>query len=366
MLFFSLILCYLQPIMGRSTMRKKKKHYPGLFDEPTRLDRLTMQKDPLVKLLSFVDFELFRNTLTGVLAKEPKSPGGAPPYDYVMMFKILILQKLYNLSDDKMEFHILDRMSFMRFLGLHLCDSVPDSKTIWLFREKLTIAGAEKELFDRVADILSRRGLTMNSGTMIDASFVEAPRQRNTREENKKIKAGEMPEGWEEKQNMLRQKDLDARWTKKNKETHYGYKDHVKVNAKTKLIEAFEVTDASVHDSQTVDDLTGEADEGRVLHADSAYTGKPIEEILADKKMIPQINEKGYKNKPLTDEQKQSNRIKSKTRARVEHVFGYIENSMNGSFIRSIGILRAKTQIGLMNLTYNLMRCLQLNERLTG
>jgi len=357
-------------IMGRRIMRKKartrRKGNPGLFDEPTRLEKLTMQKDPLVKLLQFVDFELFRETLTRALSTESKGPGGAPPYDYVLMFKILILQRLYNLSDDRMEFHILDRMSFMRFLGLDLCDSVPDSKTIWLFREKLTKAGAAKELFDRVALILAGKGLTMTEGTMIDASFVEAPKQRNTRDENKKIKEGEMPEGWEEKQNMLRQKDLDARWTKKNNESHYGYKDHVKVNAKSKLIEAFEVTDASVHDSQTVDDLTGEADEGRELHADSAYTGKPIEEILAAKKITPQINEKGYKNNPLTGEQKQNNRTKSKTRARVEHVFGYIENSMNGSFIRSIGMMRAKTQIALMNLTYNLMRCLQLNQRLTG
>jgi len=340
-------------------MQNKKSR--GFFDEEMRLDKLTKQKDPLVKLQSHIDFEHFRTLLTDVFKREQKGAGGAPPFDYVMMFKILVLQKFYNLSDDKTEFHILDRMSFMRFLGLALCDKVPDSKTIWHFREELTKAGVIEKLFNKINELLVNKGVLVNNGSMIDASFVEVPRQRNSRDENKEIKNGDTPEKWKLNPHKLSQKDVDARWTKKNNVSFYGYKNHVKSDVKTKFVEKYAVTDASVHDSQTVDALLDESDRDQELYADSAYTGEAIEKILAAKNMKAQINEKGYRNKPLTDQQKQNNRIKSKTRARVEHIFGFVENSMNGSVIRTIGKVRAEAQIGLMNLTYNLFRCIQLN-----
>ena len=340
-------------------MQNKKSR--GFFDEEMRLDKLTKQKDPLVKLQAHINFEVFRAALTEALKKESQSGAGAPSYDYVMMFKILVLQKYYNLSDDKMEFHVLDRMSFMRFLGLALCDKVPDSKTIWCFREALTQAGMIEKLFYQVNELLTGKGVIVNSGTMVDASFVEVPRQRNSRDENSQIKKGEVPKEWEENPHKLSQKDTDARWTQKNKVNYYGYKNHVKADIKTKLIKKYAVTDASVHDSQTVETLIDDTDKEQELYADSAYTGETIENLLAGKEIQPQINEKGYRNKPLTDEQKQSNRIKSKTRARVEHIFGFVENSMNRSVIRTIGAVRAQAQIGLMNLTYNLFRCTQLN-----
>lgn len=113
---------------------------------------------------------------------------------------------------------------------------------------------------------------------------------------------------------------------------------------------------ASVHDSQPLDDLLNKNDEGQDLHADSAYIGEEQEKIIAKYKMTNKVHEKGYRNKPLTDEQKISNNEKSKTRARVEHVFGFMEQSMNGLFIRTFGIVRATGIIGLINLTYNLFR----------
>jgi len=115
-----------------------------------------------------------------------------------------------------------------------------------------------------------------------------------------------------------------------------------------------------VHDSQETDILLSEADKGQPLHADSAYSGEPVSLVVEQKEMINQIHEKGYRNNPLTEEQKENNRVKSKTRARIEHIFGFIENSMNGSFIRTIGIERATGVVGLMNLTYNMFRYLQL------
>jgi IS5 family transposase len=207
---------------------------------------------------------------------------------------------------------------------------------------------------------LEKHGLIAHEGKIIDASFVEAPRQRNTRDENKQIKEGIVPEEWEKVPNKKRQKDTDARWTKKNNETHYGYKNHAKVDNKHKLIAAYTTTDASVHDSQALDSLLDEKDEGQNLWADSAYTGKDQEEIISKHKVNNKVHAKGYKNKPLTDEQKASNNEKSKTRARVEHVFGFMEHSMNRLYVRSIGMARANGFVGLVNLTYNLFRYEQI------
>ena len=341
-------------------MQHKTTKGRGFFDEEFRLEKISAQKDPLVKLNERIDFEHFRSLLNEAFSKEEKGIGGARPYDYVLMFKILILQRYYNVSDDKMEFQILDRLSFMRFLGLTLADKVPDAKTIWLFRDTLTEKNVTEKLFNLFSDELKKKGLILNEGKIIDASFVEVPIQRNTREENKKIKEGEIPEPWKEKPNKLEQKDTDARWTKKNGKSYYGYKDHVKVDEKSKLIDTYTVTDASVHDSQETEPLLSEQDKGQSLHADSAYSGEAVEATVEKHEMKNHIHEKGYRNHPLTEVQKENNKTKSRTRARVEHVFGFIENSMNGSFIRSIGIKRATTMIGLMNLTYNMFRAIQL------
>lgn len=341
-------------------MDYKGKQARGFFDEEFRLEKLTVQKDPLIKLAERIDFELFRPVLEEAFHSEEKGIGGARPYDYVLMFKILILQRYYNIGDDKMEFAILDRLSFMRFLGLTLSDKVPDAKTIWLFRETLTEKNAVEKLFTRFAEVLQSNGLIANEGKIIDASFVEVPIQRNSREENTKVKEGEIPDTWKENENKLAQKDTDAKWTKKNGKSYYGYKDHVKADAKSKLIDTYTVTDASVHDSQETQNLLTENDKGQPLHADSAYSGEPIAEIVVKHEMQNQIHEKGYRNAPLTEEQKERNKTKSKIRVRVEHIFGFIENSMNGSYIRSIGIKRATAIIGLMNLTYNMFRYMQL------
>lgn len=328
----------------------------GLFDVEERMLRLSDAKDPLVRLSRLIEWEQFRPVLEGALRKESKGVGGRPPFDYLLMFKILILQRYYNLSDDQMEYQILDRMSFMRFLGLKISDKVPDAKTIWLFRERLTKRDAIEGLFGQFLSSLGRAGLVLHEGSIVDASFVEVPKQRNTSEENKEIKAGRTPEGWEK--NKLAQKDVDARWSKKNQQSFYGYKDHVKADAASKLITAFEVTEATVHDSQMLEPLLEMDEAGQPVYADKAYIGK--EGIVKSRNAKARINQRGHRNRPLTEAQKEVNRLNSKVRARVEHIFGFIQNSMGGSFIRSIGRTRAKAMIGLMNLTYNLFRTLQL------
>jgi len=320
----------------------KKTGNRGLFDEQDNYQKLSAIGNPLEKISLVIDFEAFRSTLEKkILNKEKRNNAGAKPFDVVMMFKILILQRFYGLGDTQIEYQILDRLSFKKFLGLESGDKVPDERTVWAFREALTTKGLVEELFNEFRDYLEGKGLIMNEGKMIDASFTVAPRQRNTREENKMIKEGRGDELWNDKPNKKRHKDVDARWTKKNNETFYGYKNHAKVDAKSKFIDKYKVTDASVHDSQPLADLLTEEDKGQELYADSAYTGDDQEKIVSRYQMNNKIHEKGYRNKPLTDEQKNQNKEKSKTRARVEHVFGFMEQSMNGLALKSVGIARA-------------------------
>jgi len=171
-------------------MTHGKQVQGGFFDADMRLVEISKQGDPLEKLDKRIDWEMFRSILEDALCQYEKDPskGGRPPYDYVMMFKILILQHLYNIADERTEFAIKDRLSFMRFLGLTLADKVPDEKTIWAFREALTQDGAIERLFKKFGKHLDRVGLVARKGSIVDASFVEVPRQRNTRDEGRDSK----------------------------------------------------------------------------------------------------------------------------------------------------------------------------------
>jgi IS5 family transposase len=325
----------------------------GFFDETDVLRELSELGDPLEKLNKFIKWDQFKGLLTKTLKKEAQGLGGRPPFDYVMMFKILILQKLYNISDDQAEYQIKDRLSFRRFLGLALYNTVPDAKTIWHFRENLIQAKVLDTLFYRFVSQLEGNGIITHSGSIVDATFVDAPRQRNTREENEEITEGKTPKGWDKKPNKKRQKDVDARWATKNKELHYGYKDHIKIDKKSKIITKFSVTSAEVHDSQELKNLVDKKD--KRLYGDSAYTGEEVQSCMS-KKTKNRIHEKGYRDHPLTKTQMRDNTEKSKIRARVEHVFGTMTNSMGGIIVRSIGKVRAEGNIALMNLAYNIKR----------
>ncbi len=340
----------------------------GLFDLEECREKLTQMGDPLIGLNERVNWEAFRPDLKRIHDKPRKSTAGAKPTDVVLMFKLLVLQQLNNLSDDRIEYQIRDRLSFMRFLGLQFEDRVPDAKTVWLFRERLKEHKLIDILFDRFHEQLAEQGYIAKAGQMIDATFVEAPRQRNKREENAQIKAGETPPAWKEEavKPKLRQKDLDARWTKKNNEKHYGYKNHINADQIHKLVHSYKITDASVHDSQIFEELLDHSinddDKKRAVYADSAYRSKEKEQQLVKDRIPSQICEKGVRNYPLTEEQKISNRKKSKVRARVEHVFG-AQAQMGGHTVNTIGLLRAEVKIGMMNLAYNMVRLGQLHKR---
>ena len=252
----------------------------GLEDRCVRLDR---KKDPLVRIDAIIPWELFRPRLRSVWRepeRERKSSAGRKPWDEIVMFKAIILCALYNLSDDQVEYQILDRLSFTRFLGLELKDRVPDAKTVWMYRDKLARAGVIEELFGDFDDYLGHQGYKAMGGQIIDASIVSVPKQRNTRDENKRIKKGEVPGEWKKEKSA--QKDTDARWTKKRGISYYGYKNHVNVDVENKLIRGYEVTDASVHDSRVFEEMLEGENGDNGVWADSAYRSKEMEKVLKD------------------------------------------------------------------------------------
>jgi IS5 family transposase len=330
-------------------------------DLATRYDALSQNGDPLVLLASHIPWEDFRPALKAVLGRSKRKKGGRPPFDAVLMFKILVLQALYNLSDDQTEYQIRDRLSFMRFLQLDLDQRIPDAKTIWLFRETLAQAQVVETLFEQFETYLAAHGLQPRGGQLIDASLVPVPKQRNSRDENATLKAGGCPTEWERQPAKRRQKDKDARWTVKHRDNHYGYKNHVNVDKTHKLIRQYTVTDAAVHDSQVLEEVLLPAEAGREIWADSAYRSEEIEAQLKVRHLRSKIHCKGYRNKPLTTQQQAHNRGRSRIRARVEHVFGHQVTAMGGKLVRTIGLVRARLKIGMKNLTYNFHRFLVLS-----
>ncbi len=270
---------------------------PGFFDVEERLARLSGLGDQLEAFSRTVDFEAFRPDLEKALAYSDRIKGGRPPFDPVLMFKILVIQTLNNLSDERTEYLINDRLSFMRFLGLGLSDRVPDAKTLWLFRERLTQAGAIEGLFNRFDTTLRCAGYLPMSGQILDATLVAAPKQRNTNAEKADLRAGRIPEDWQDKPSKLSHKDRHARWTLKFTKAKrqddgtipstdlaipfFGYKSHISIDRKFRLIRKWKATDAAASDGARLrEGLLDKTNTASSVWADTAYRSKANEDFM--------------------------------------------------------------------------------------
>jgi transposase, IS5 family len=333
---------------------------PGLS---ARYEKLNQKQDLLVRLNRVIPWETFRPQLNQIHEKVRKSQAGRKPTDVVVLFKMLVLQQLHNISDESLEYQVNDRLSFMQFLGFDLMSEVPDATTVWLFRKHLRDAGLVEALFEQFDGYLITQGYAAKGGQIVDATLIPVGVQHNSKEENAQIKAGEVPTSWAEKPHRQAQKDVDARWTKKHGKSYFGYKDHIEIDAAHRLIRRYVVTPASVWDGQVLGHLLDEDNEVDTIWGDSAYRSVLIEEVLELLGFESEINERAYRNHPLTAAQIEDNREKSRTRARVEHVFGAWVMTMGGKLLRTVGLANAKVQLGLKNLTYNLMRFTWLETR---
>ena len=341
----------------------------GFFDVDERYRALSAVGDPLERLAAVVDFEVFRADLDAALTRSDRAKGGRPPYDAVLMFKVLVLQVLYGLSDDQAEFQVLDRRSFGRFLGLDDGDRVPDAKTIWLFRERLTRAGAVERLFDRFDRVLDDRGYLAMGGQIVDATVVEARRPRFSAAEKATIKGGGTPAHWSKAKRA--QMDRDGRWTLKRGRKKplpdgaartteivvpaFGYKNHIGIDRRFGLICTFAVTHAAAHDGGQLAGLLDPDNLASGVWADTAYRSAANIALLDRRGLVPQFQRAKPRGRPMPAHIARGNASRGRVRARVEHVFA-LQKRRLGLTIRSVGLARARTGIALANLAYNLRR----------
>lgn len=305
----------------------------GFWNLEERYAKLVAKKDLLIHPDQVVPWQEFRPTLQRVHEKPRKSEVGRKPHDVIVMFKLLIPQKLCNLSDEELEYQVNDRLSFIRFLALGIDDRVPDATTVWLFREQLQNYQLIDALFEQFEEYLKGHGYASQGGQIVDATLIPVPKQRNSKPEHDQIQQSTTPEKWKEKPHKQAQKDTDARWTKKNGRSHFDYKDHISRDVTFGFIRNYAVSDASVHDSKLLGQiLDGDnADDG--VCGDRAYRSEGIETALDLLGFDSHIHERAYRNRPLSDTQKQTNRERSCTRALVEHVFGDWAMTMDGKLV---------------------------------
>jgi IS5 family transposase len=343
----------------------------GFFTHELQLRRIDGLGDPLKALGDAIDFALFSPLLDQLLGIRKGGPG-RPPWDRLLMFKILILQIVRGLSDEKLEFELIDSASAQRFVGLSPHDPVPDSRTIWLFRDTLTKArradGDERDgvrlLFDRFHEELASRGLLCREGRTVDAMIVEVPRQRNSPDDNKAIKHGQVPAQWSAQPRKLAQKDVDARWARKNHVTYYGYKNSIVGGITDGWVHDYRVCPANAHDSTIIPESFFLAPTpGAVAYGDSAYSKPVVLARLAAAGIEARIHEQRLAGSELSETQKQANRIKSKVRIRIEHRFGRMRSCLGGLAVRAVGLARCRSWIGMINLVYNLMEYERLHRQ---
>lgn len=335
-----------------------RKAYPTIFDVFETFNFETIRQKITTKVNAWCA-PVLPDGRRGCLSNR-----GRRPEDVLLMFKICLIQRLLGCSDAEMECRMNTDLSLRYLLDFDPNSAIykaPSQKTIWKYRDIFIQSGVFEEFnLDTMAAIAAQPLVESDDARVIDSSFVEAPIQRNTREENQAIKDGDGDKLWLDQPRKKCQKDIDARWTQKGGKRFFGYKLHIKISAATKLILSAIITAANVHDSQVIAPLLNATDAWKTLYADSGYRGQEQEAIVRFFGMTPCFCERAYRGHPLSAEQKNENTKKSSVRCRIEHTFGFIENSMGGSTVRSIGMKRA---VGLQHLTvlaYNLHRLSQL------
>jgi transposase, IS5 family len=350
---------------------------PGFFDSEERLRALSAAGDPLERLLRVVDFEVFREELEVALSRSDRSKGGRPPYDPVMMFKVLVLQTLYTLSDEQTEYQLKDRLSFMRYVGLALHEAVPDAKTIWLYREQLARAGAVERLFARFDELLRVKGWLAMGGQIVDATVIQARRPRLTQAEKNTVKSGGAPADW--KPARRAQIDRDGRWTLKRGRRRavlpsaghkrrqveiavpmFGYKNHVAIDREHGFLRRYVVTHAARYDGSQLGAVLDRDNTAGDVWADTAYRSAANLTLLERHGFKPQFQRKKPRGRKMPAHIARGNATRARIRARVEHVFA-AQKCRLGLIVRTVGMVRARAKIGMANLVYNFTRLAWLN-----
>lgn len=340
-----------------------------LFSRQRREEKLTQFTVVLDRLETLIDWSGLAKAVNNATGREAARPqGGRPPYPTTVLLKIVVLQQLYgNLSDEQMEYALLDRLSWQRFIGMADARDLPDARTLWAFKNLIAGGGGATALFDAVGQQLAKAGLSATGGQLIDATIVEVPKTRISKESREKVNNGETPSHWDEKR--IAHTDTDAPWTMKHEKWFYGYKGHINADQKHKLIRVIEVTPANVDDRTPLDKLIETAParlvSGKTIHADKGYDAKATRELLKEKGLRDGVSRKDDRTRYDNTDNEKRNKKLSRIRARVEHVFGGWEQTM-GKQLRCVGEVRATSQIIVQATVYNLRRWITLDARTGG
>jgi IS5 family transposase len=332
---------------------------PNLFAAQEREAKLTKLGDALQVLERHVDFAALASAVDEAAPRPSRERGGRPPFPTEVMVRIMLIQQLFNLPDEQMEFQLLDRLSFQRFAGLRDSSQIPDCTTIWTFKERLIKAGASESVFEAVNRQLARHGYIARGGQMVDASIVQAPKQLLNKEEKAIVAENAMPADWSPAKR--RQKDTDARWTKKHGKSYFGYKLSANADKRYKLIRKIKVSTSSEHDTLHFEDVLDPSNTSRDLYADKGYVDGEREARLTGQGWRMHIQRKGTKDKAISATQEQRNKHIAKTRSRVEHIFAGL-TQMGDKVVRSIGLARATLHLNWKAAAYNLRRLCYLTE----
>jgi transposase, IS5 family len=335
----------------------------GFWDEKKRNHMLQQKKPTLAILSEAIPWETFRPLLEQGYNHERKSNAGRKRIDPLLLFKILVLQQLFNLNDEELEIQVNDGRSFEEFVGLGVMNTIPDATTIAFFRERLRKAGVIDELVNGLRSTCAPRDWRPVAGRSSMPHWISVPKQRNSRPENEAIKRGQLPEGWADKPERFRQKDLDAHWIKKTGISHSEFKNSICIDAEHRFICRYAITPANIHDSQMIPQLLDPENRNDFVWADSDHSGARSEDLLEAAGFEGRIHEKGSRCHPLSEEIKERNKVRSTVRLRTDHVFGAITTGMSGKLTRRIGLVRMKAWWGLRNLTYNLLHYMHYSSR---
>lgn len=335
---------------------------PDLFAQQRRDEKLAEHMRQLDELRDLVDFSAIADYIDETCPRPDRSRGGRPPYPTEWMVKILFLQVLYgNVSDESMECLLLDRRSFQRFLGAEDARDLPDARTIWHFKQRLAQSGeGAQAIFEAVQREIRKAGYTARGGQIVDATIVRAPKQQLSSEQKERARDGEMDPEWNESQR--RQRDIEARWTKKHGHSFFGYKGHINVDRRYGFIRKLKTTPANADDGQQLQELIDRGNTADVLAADRGYDSAANRKLLRSQGLRDEIARRSAPNKPMSRRGEKRNKRINKVRAPVEHPFAWLEK-MGAKTVRTIGLARAELGIAMQVSAYNLKRLVSLQRR---
>lgn len=303
---------------------------------------------------------------TGVLSDYARTSNrGRPSFDCVMMLKLLVYGSAQRLSE-----HQLAMAARTDRLVQLLCRIPPQMvisrSSIHQYSEYFTMTKFAQQLFHIQLDQLKATGVIEEAADIaVDSSFVEAEKRHVSASEEEQLKQNQGKDLWLDQPHRKCQIDHEATWTQKGNKSFFGFKMHTVAELGQKFVLDLFVSTASMHDSQAVPKLIDEKYAGCQFYADAAYVGPTVGNVLKQFGLDPHICEKGYRNRPLTESQKESNLQKSRKRSRIEHIFGAIQMIFKGSFVRTIGMARAESFCWFSAATYNILRLGQVLAKKT-